>query len=402
MTMSAPGPYQSKLFNFLNRQSIHWSSRLTQAARRLKITVEWGTQIALYPLYMLVQTSRVAVRQMAAAQTERKQFTLPESTTQNFPHETTSESLQGLACDLVTQDILFVDADNQPQQPAASQRELKRRISFQLGSTNYEKRQQTLAYQAPNPRILPPIQGQHRQILPPVRWFLRGLSWLERSPVAIAIDLFGESRWHTAVVPPEIYAPQLLPPLPLAPVLKPIDQRLAQLEQQFLTPAESPETLPPLQRFFQKFFKLQNLTSTITTTETPVTQPAPWLTWNDLFREPAQAEQTTDAVVTPTPQPPLVQSLLQDLATPRAIEKSTSHPGAIATTNPQTQTLTQHQTKATATDIEAKPEWIETEALSIGYEQHFLERLLKALDYLLAWVENTASQLLEKLKFIRK
>ncbi|MBV5261783.1 hypothetical protein FLX56_25555 [Synechococcus moorigangaii CMS01] len=402
--MSAPGPYQSKLFNFLNRQSIQWSNRLTQAARRLKITVEWGTQIALYPMYLLVQTSRVAVRQIAAAQAERQRLALADHTA---PPETEPQSmaaiaqtdtpLQGLACDLVTRDILFVEPDNQTHQPPQPQAGLKRRISFYLGSTNYEKRQQALASHPPKPRILPPIQGQGRHLLPPVRWLLQGLSWLEHSPVAIAIDLFGESHWHTAVIPPEIYSPQLLPPLPLGPVLKPLDQRFAKLEQQLLTPATPTEKVPPLQRFFRKFLKSQRAARAITVTQNPTPEPAPWLTWNDLFQEKIKA---TNVPTTAPPQPPLVESLLPDLATPKALIKTANEPGAIAATIPP-QTLGQTQAKF-ATDIEAKPAWIETEALSIGYEQHFLERLLKALDHLLAWLENTATQLLNKLNGLKK
>ncbi|WP_138073166.1 hypothetical protein [Picosynechococcus sp. PCC 11901] len=407
MTMSAPGPYQSKLFNFLNRQSIQWGSRLTQAARRLKITVEWGSQIALYPLYLLVQTSRVAVRQIAAAQTERKRLALAEAATQtsDFPISisggdgTTQPPLQGIACDLKTQDILFVDQDNHTVEPQQSQTELQRQISFHLGSVNYQKRQQDLASQTPNPRILPPVHHHNPRLLAPVRWLMQGLSWLEQSPVAIAIDLFGESHWHTAVVPPEIYSPQLLPPLPLAPVLKPLDQRLAQLEQRVLAPTVPAEALPPLQRFFRNWFKIQPATSAITTPD-PVVTPKPWLTWADLFQAKTKSAAAIDQANLNSPQaqlsplPPLITTLDQPISRPES--------GAIATVESQTQSLTQPDAPPNATEIEAKPEWIEAEALSVGYEQHFLERLLKAVDHLLAWVEHTASQLFKKLNQLRK
>ncbi len=407
MTMSAPGPYQSKLFNFLNRQSIQWGNRLTQAARRLKITVEWGSQIAFYPLYLLVQTSRVAVRQIAATQTERKRLTLAEAAAQtpDFPPSTaksdgtTQPPLQGIACDLTTQDILFVDQDNHTVKPHQSQTELQRQISFHLGSVNYQKRQEHLASHTPNPRILPPVHGHNPRLLAPVRWLMQGLSWLEQSPVAIAIDLFGESHWHTAVVPPEIYSPQLLPPLPLAPVLKPLDQRLAQLEQRVLAPTVPAEALPPLQRFFRNWFKVQPATSTITAPD-PVVTPKPWLTWADLFQAKTKSAEAIDPVNLDSPQapltplPPLVTTLNQPISSPE--------PGAIATVEAQTQSLTRPDVPPSSTEIEAKPEWIETEALSVGYEQHFLERLLKALDHLLAWVEHTASQLFKKLNQLRK
>ncbi|BAW96558.1 hypothetical protein NIES970_14910 [[Synechococcus] sp. NIES-970] len=413
--MSTTGPYQSKLFNFLNRQSIQWGNRLTQAARRLKITVEWGAQISLYPLYMLVQTSRVAVRQIAAVQTGRQRqralaadsqptvldpvATTLSSTTEDFA---VTQSLQGLACDLETQDILFVDPENHTIAPSQSQTELKQQISFQLGSVNYQKRQQELARHSPNPRVLPPIYGHQPRLLPPVRWLLRGLSWLEQSPVAIAIDLFGESHWHTAVIPPEIYAPQLLPPLPLEPVLKPIDQRLAQFEQQWLTPVEPAENLSFLQRFVRRFLLPKDRTTALTKTQAPEPAPTPWLTWADLFREKSAAPSQNQAN---NPETTISQAALTDLVAqighdnqPVTLVK-TPHDSsqAIASHAPQTKTLTRQESSPSEKGIEAKPEWIETKALSIGYEQHFLERILKAVDHLLAWLENTATKVLQRL-----
>jgi hypothetical protein len=64
MSSSAPGPYKSKLFNLFNRQSLHLKERLAKAGRHLKVAVEWGVQILAYPIYAIVQTGRMAGRQL--------------------------------------------------------------------------------------------------------------------------------------------------------------------------------------------------------------------------------------------------------------------------------------------------------------------------------------------------
>lgn len=60
-------PYQSKLFNFLNRQSQQWRDRATMAARHLQVAAEWGVQILLYPIYLMVQAGRRTGQQLGLA-----------------------------------------------------------------------------------------------------------------------------------------------------------------------------------------------------------------------------------------------------------------------------------------------------------------------------------------------
>lgn len=425
--MSSTSPYKSKLFTFLNRQSIQWGNRLTQAARRLKITVEWGAQIAVYPLYLLVQSSRVATRQFAAAQAEKKRAIAAESSATETSIDLTTEiialsvapeqtqELQGIACDLIKKEIIFIDRHNQTVKPDQSQEALQKQISLHLGELNYQKRQQQqAALPIASPRILPPVQTQSPNLLPPVRWILQGLSWLEQSPVAIAIDLFGESRWHSAIMPPEIYTPQLFPPLPLQPILQPIDDRLVQLEQQFLSPDPTLE-LPPLQRFFQKVLKLVPDRPAPEENSPTVPKPTPWLTWTDLFKpdlfnkEKAQpplpldtTPESTAAIAQisaapkpePTPQTPIDPARFLEINRPAAIlTVDPPSPTDITAQRTIPKELVTVTTEEPKTSLEAQPEWIETEALSVGYEQHFLERILKAVDQLMAWLENAISKL---------
>jgi hypothetical protein len=88
MSSPATGPYKSKLLNFLNRQSIQAKERLEQAGRQLKVAVEWGIQVLIYPVYLMVQTGRMAGRQLEKT-VERSQ--LPPATESGEPQPPTTE-----------------------------------------------------------------------------------------------------------------------------------------------------------------------------------------------------------------------------------------------------------------------------------------------------------------------
>ena len=67
MSSASTGRYQSRLFNFLNRQSIRLTDQFNRTVRHLKVAATWGTQILLYPVYLLVQAGLSAGRQLSSA-----------------------------------------------------------------------------------------------------------------------------------------------------------------------------------------------------------------------------------------------------------------------------------------------------------------------------------------------
>jgi hypothetical protein len=66
MPSASPGRYQSRLFNFLNRQTLRFTDKFDRTIRHLKVAATWGAQILLYPVYLLVQTSLSVGRQLTA------------------------------------------------------------------------------------------------------------------------------------------------------------------------------------------------------------------------------------------------------------------------------------------------------------------------------------------------
>ncbi len=63
--MSEPsGRYQSRILNFVARQTQKFTDRTATVLRQLKVTTIWSTQILLYPVYALFQTARLVGRQL--------------------------------------------------------------------------------------------------------------------------------------------------------------------------------------------------------------------------------------------------------------------------------------------------------------------------------------------------
>ncbi|MEG4146567.1 hypothetical protein [Microcoleus sp. Pol12B5] len=58
------GPYQSRLLNFISKQSRQIADNCDQTWRQIKETTLTATQILLYPAYLLVQSSRLLGRQL--------------------------------------------------------------------------------------------------------------------------------------------------------------------------------------------------------------------------------------------------------------------------------------------------------------------------------------------------
>jgi hypothetical protein len=88
MPSDSPGRYQSRFFNFLNRQSVRLSGRVDRAVRQIKVAATWGVQILLYPAYLLTQVSLSAGRQLSS-EAEAGWPKLKEITHKEQEHEET-------------------------------------------------------------------------------------------------------------------------------------------------------------------------------------------------------------------------------------------------------------------------------------------------------------------------
>jgi hypothetical protein len=140
----------------------------------------------------------------------------------------------------------------------------------------------------------------------------------------------------------------------------------------------------------------------------------PWLTWNDLFgNSQAVADHTikltSEQIPTLSPSPLIKSYPQQKLTIPqpkpgaglvqrkkqsRNLSKNQKISGKVATR--QQSEINQHQTHNH--QVEAQPDWIEVTATSIGYEQHFLEKILVWLDRTMLWLEEILAKAVKWLK----
>ncbi|NEO43957.1 MAG: hypothetical protein F6K55_07390 [Moorea sp. SIO4A3] len=331
MSSPAKGPYRSRLFNFINRQSQRFADQVQRTMRHLKVAGVWGAQILLYPVYLLVQASLSAGRQISSS--VKAGFPQLRTFSHTQPQETPPEAdtaikrvlqelnlskftldagldnlkpsngqpvslnngqpilleqqrltslnnqepvnlyngkgisrgewangnqtpvqgwtngyilIQGVSCLLDNRGLVLVTVENQildiltPQQ----QQKLISRISWELADL---LRKWRLAHSLYGKKASPSLATlDHPPIFPPIRLFWRLMAWVQTSPVAIAINLFGESRIIPAVSKgqsatsnhrqPKPKPFQLSPSSPIQDLLTFLDDKLLELESHQLVP----------------------------------------------------------------------------------------------------------------------------------------------------------------------
>ncbi len=248
------GPYQSRLLNFLNRQSIRLSDRWSKTVRQLKVTLKWGAQILLYPIYILVQTGRLVGRQL-------EQKFLPPSKPVDIEIEAVSAIvpiseetpmiIQGIASSVDNHDLVLVDQDNQiiPIVNLPEQEELEKYIKLHMANIERQRRLAQIAIARKSIAQLPKINSQLPRLLPPVRLFWKVMEWIEIGEVARTVNLFGESSLSSIPIP----IPST--PLPIKPIPHHSQQGwLKQLENQLNTSEDIAKELQAIIRAAIDYF----------------------------------------------------------------------------------------------------------------------------------------------------
>ncbi|OKH26884.1 hypothetical protein NIES593_02295 [Hydrococcus rivularis NIES-593] len=471
MSSSAPGPYKSRLFNFLNRQSLQFKDRFEKTGRHLKVALEWGVQILIYPMYLLVQAGRMAGRQLgktvekaqlpaSSSPTETQPNSppadrpiaqvlqaievaiAPESSSNSSPQPTellagiqqqtqstlktsdllrsrstenlavrssskTAKSSQiivrGIASSLQTRDLVLVTSDNQILDifSGEQQKTLQKRIYWEIANFWYERRLQQEAAN-PFPELVSSFEQNSDNVLPPARLFWKVMHWVQTSPIAIAIDLFGESH---LVRSPSADA-TLSPSEPQTVRDRSVEwlQRL----QTGLKSSQQPATSEPdpfqiqalIQAAIDYFFGQRQEQLQLSGDETAKASPAeiedPWLSWDDLYSETetvSTSDRTSrlgDSVPTqlPPPSAKLVKSqksfsTLRHSSRDRQAKPAVRHQNVAEVKQPSSIVPSQPMDDS----LELDPDWIETKATPVGYVKHPLERILEWLDRLLLLTE---------------
>ncbi len=68
MSSASDRRYQSRLFNFIHHQARRVSEQCSQGFRHLRVATSWGTQVLLYPIYLLFQSTELAGKMHSSVQ----------------------------------------------------------------------------------------------------------------------------------------------------------------------------------------------------------------------------------------------------------------------------------------------------------------------------------------------
>ncbi|MFM6063695.1 MAG: hypothetical protein ACKPAE_15035, partial [Microcystis panniformis] len=230
----AADPYKSRLFNLINRRLIRLKDNLGHVSRRGQNAIALALQIAIYPVYLLVQSLRVTANQLGNSL--QKQLSPPgKEGTDAIAEFLQSLSDQetafiGIAADLEDQALVFVTNDHQTVKITdnQTQRQIEKQIRTALANYALEKRR-IKRLNSQYPPLLPNFTDKN-SVLPPIRWFWNLLRWEQQGQIAIAINLFQESHLVKTPTPPSLP----LPNLNSQAILEVIDEKLAIFEAKFL------------------------------------------------------------------------------------------------------------------------------------------------------------------------
>ncbi|MBW4560672.1 MAG: hypothetical protein KME32_05840 [Mojavia pulchra JT2-VF2] len=153
-----------------------------------------------------------------------------------------------------------------------------------------------------------------------------------------------------------------------------------------------------------------------------------WLTWSDLYggyetsvnksvapSASKKVEVSNQSAAHSSPrnlirnyqnflqQPKPSSGLVQQQKSPRNVVSTQKKSGKVNSVKQITSRISQPQNASKkgeiaqhqSTQVEAKPDWIETQATLIGYEKHILEQLLELLDSIMLWLEEIVGKIIK-------
>jgi hypothetical protein len=252
-TMSSDQRYQSQLFNVILRQSRELAEQWQRNTRQAKVASLWGMQMAIYPVYVLFQVTRISEQVLRQADTQGQRLlqaaldpdrsplqghsvdlplrrVLDAIKISDQPAEENGECLvvsvaalksrsipiwqryqrwfqrlrqapdhkallQGLATDLETRHLVLVIPDNEPLDVLTLDQQ-KHVLQLMTWEVAHYQRQQRLNHQWRTVARRRPLSEPRlrSQMLPSVRGFRHLMGWFQTSPMATATNLFHEAQ----------------------------------------------------------------------------------------------------------------------------------------------------------------------------------------------------------------
>ncbi|PSO73410.1 MAG: hypothetical protein BRC37_09585 [Cyanobacteria bacterium QH_3_48_40] len=319
-----------------------------------------------------------------------------------LPSEAEASIMQGVATLLETRTLVLVTSDNRVLDllTPSQQQILQQRISLEVAEYWHQ------------PLPMP------RASYFPLQVFWKLMDWVQTSPVARAIDLFGESTLVTRK--DKLWERRILPAGAIERWGYWWSDRLTERlhELTFGSPRLEPRPQPDFSNiqtliraginYFLGKRRRQSFYEYAEGTEIPTSTPEnPWLSWGDLFSlTPSPAGHYPEASVCDLPlsqsapqtrvkrKKSLLRAVLRVMGrvpvTPQNSHKSGSKDfteGWDSGMPKAGENFSASFSPSSSAHTLPPPDWIEIEAIPIGYVKHPLERLLVWLDGIMLWLE---------------
>ncbi|MDB9308554.1 hypothetical protein PN471_07875 [Aphanizomenon sp. CS-733/32] len=416
--------YQSKLFNFVYQHSRRLTQTLENTFKNLQLATGLGVGSLLYPLYQLWQQNGTVkklqsatppssdapiqiildvVKNLSPGETDiptssqtnpltfleslwKKVFPRPNSPSSESTLQQHIPTVQGIAIELQTRNLVLVSADNRifdiftPQQNV----KLADRINSEISEYRYS---------------LQLIAHQQQELLPKIDHLLNKLTddhpIIVQQPLLNPLKLFGfldqliANLETTALVPVQKHSQEIVKNFQSQvndltinhDHLKPQQQSISNLilaainyffvvRNTYQLDSNSSGETPQSNPDFEKIVSVNNPLNMGDTSEDT------WLTWNDLFGENDHHD------VSELPQPQIKWGL------PGVRSKIGQQPP-----HPKNDEFPQTGSQ-TSQEFNFKPDWIDISATSLGYEKHPLEQILEWLDYSILWIEQILTNMI--------
>ncbi len=267
--------FKSKLFNFINQRSIQLRSTGDRVLRHLQVGAMWGLQVVVYPVYVAIQATRYANYQLKHGSTKHspQEGNYPSPPSDQCTNKVLKSTpikevnpdddlqIQGLGCDLISHNIVLITPDNQsldiftPDQ----QKKLQKRISGELVNYWVERRAIASENKGFSGKLQTPKDEQN--LLAPIRFFWRLITWVQRGDVATHANLFSESNIIVSESESNINPFDFNPPhFPMESVnffaekLILLDEKFADLETNIVIP-EVEQVTGKITRYTQPFIQ---------------------------------------------------------------------------------------------------------------------------------------------------
>ena len=459
------GRYQSRLFNFVHRQSRRLTEQFEQTWRQVQVVTKWGVGLIIFPIYKILHSvensgkqlqgnSQSAIRnpQLTLSGSQLASDELTQQVIQAIEHAS-SKGIRGVASQLSNRSLVLVTAENEIQDILTSEQQefLQGKIIAEIDSYQRElseaKVKNKTQINAEIDRILNKLVGENPEetsTLVPVSNFEEAES--KPSPLTS-----GKLTSGVLTVLDNVIAG--LESNGLTPVFKRGVELVKKTRTQLnifvygkdsevinegqIVPTNDLETSrnkirniiwSALDYFFSDNRNQLEFSTRVQGKRLPPRRqklsPSPeekendeaennWLSMKDLFGEgevkdkslpPATRKYSPQEMLRSYNQFVQAQSggeLVKPQKVTSEISRSQTTSGELARKQEKKSGLTKVE-RSQSSQMEAKPDWIETDAEPVGYDKHLVEIALEWFDGLMVWLEELAVKIFRLLQqFVR-